>query len=267
MKRSHWMLVVTTMFLSGHAVGLRAGVTCSNADYRGVYSYFSNGAFQDLPPQAAVLAGPFAQAGILIPDGKGNVTLEANASYNGVIAPLFTEATYDVTPECLITFTVPLPPPLTGVVTKFYGVLSGNVRQTSLMLTEPTVGVLPAAQFKQDIRFCGMNDFSGGWQIDMGGSIVAPRERAGLFHRIGRLVADGNGNFTAVSVADYNNRFVTENFSGTYTMNSKCFVSLSYKSSSGEDLTIVGPLTGRGDVAQVMVAAPGWAVMGWLRQQ
>src|SRR5258706_1557668 len=267
MKRSYWMLVVTVLFISGHAADLRAGTTCSNADYRGVYTYFSDGAFQDLPPQAAVLAGPFAQAGILIPDGQGNVTLEANASYNGNIAPLFTEATYSVTPDCLISFRVPLLPPLTGVVTKFYGVLAENARQTALMLTEPTVGVLPAAQYKQDIRFCGMGDFSGGWQIDMGGSIVAPKERAGLFHRIGRLTADGNGNFTATSVADYNNPFVSEDCSGTYTVNSKCFVSLQYKSSSGEDLTIVGPLAGRGEAALVMVASPGWAVKGWLRQQ
>jgi len=267
MKRSYWMLVLAIVFWSGHATGLRAATTCSNADYRGVYSYFSNGAFQDLPPQAALLAGPFAQAGILIPDGQGNVSLEANASYNGIIAPLFTDATYSVTPDCFISFTVPLPPPLTGVVTKFYGVLSGAARQTALMLTEPTVGVLPAAQYKQDIRFCGLNDFSGGWQIDIGGSIVSPKERAGLFYRIGRINSDGNGNFTATSIADYNNKFATEDFSGTYTVNAKCFVSLSYKSSSGEDQTIVGPLTGRGDVAQVMVASPGWAVMGWLRQQ
>jgi hypothetical protein len=267
MKRSQWMLIVTVLFLSGHAADLRAATTCSNADYRGVYTYFSDGAFKDLPPQAAVLAGPFAQAGILIPDGKGNVTLEANASYNGNIAPLFTEATYSVTPDCKITFTVPLPAPLTGVVTTFSGILSQNNRQTALMLTDPAVGVLPAQQYKQDIRFCGLGDFSGGWQIDMGGSIVSPKERAGLFHRIGRLDADGNGGFTATSIADYNNKFSAEDFSGTYTVNAKCFVSLSYKSSTGEDLTIVGPLAGRGEAALVMVASPGWAVKGWLRQQ
>jgi hypothetical protein len=267
MKRSHWMLAVTVLLVSGHVAGLRADTTCSNADYRGVYTYFSDGAFQDLPPQAAVLAGPFAQAGILVPDGQGNVTLEANASYNGNIAPLFTEATYSVTPDCLISFTVPLPPPLVGVVTKFYGVLADHARQTALMLTDPPVGVLPAQQYKQDIRFCGLGDFSGSWQIDMGGSIVAPKERAGLFHRIGRLTTDGNGNFSAVSIADYNNKFTNENFSGTYTVNSKCFVSLQYKSGSGEDLTIVGPLAGRGEAALVMVASPGWAVKGWLRQQ
>src|SRR5260370_1257973 len=261
------MLVLAILFWSGHATGLRAATTCSNADYRGVYSYFSNGAFQDLPPQAALLAGPFAQAGILIPDGQGNVTLEANASYNGNIAPLFTEATYSVTPDCFISFIVPLPPPLTGVVTTFYGILSQNSRQTALMLTDPAVGVLPAQQYKQDIRFCGLSDFSGGWQIDMGGSIVSPKERAGLFHQIGRLDADGNGFFTATSVADYNNKFTTEDFSGTYTVNAKCFVSLSYKSSSGEDMTIVGTLNGRGDVSQEMGASPGRPVIGSLGQQ
>jgi hypothetical protein len=267
MKRTFWTLTGAVLLLSANATALRAGTTCTNADYRGVYTYFSDGAFKDLPPQAALLVGPFAQAGILIPDGKGNVTLEANASYNGYIASLFTEATYSVTPDCQITFVVPLSAPLAGVVTTFHGFLSQNNRQTALMLTEPLVGVLPAQQFKQDIRFCGLGDFSGAWQIDMGGSIVAPLERAGLFHQIGRLESDGNGAFTATLVSNANNKLVRESFSGTYTMNAKCFVSLSYKSSSGEDLTIVGPLTGRGEAALVMIASPGWAVKGWLRQQ
>src|SRR6185436_9852246 len=115
--------------LSGLVTDLRAATTCTNADYRGVYTYFSDGAFANLPPEAAVLAGPFAQAGILIPDGNGNVTLEANASYNGIILPLFTQATYSVTPDCHIEFVVPLPAPLVGVVTKFYGQLANGARQ------------------------------------------------------------------------------------------------------------------------------------------
>src|SRR5260221_12947213 len=106
MKRSYWMLVLAILFWSGHATGLRAATTCSNADYRGVYSYFSNGAFQDLPPQAALLAGPFCQARILIPHGQGNLRLEADGHYNGIITPPFTDNAHSGAPARCIFVTV-----------------------------------------------------------------------------------------------------------------------------------------------------------------
>lgn len=266
MKRLHWMLGIAVLVLSGNAADLHAAISCSNADYQGTYAYFSVGALLQLPPQGAALIGPFAQAGTLTSDGQGNLILETTASYNGLVLPGNTTATYTVTPDCQITFNVALPDPL-NVTAVFAGSISHSVRQVSLMITDPQGSVLPAQQNKQDVRFCGTSDFSGAYQIDLGGSIVAPKARAGLFHRIGRLMADGAGSFTASSTADYNGGVVKEDFQGTYTVNSKCFVTLSYTSAAGESITITGPLSGHGEEASVMVASQGWAVAGNLRAQ
>jgi len=271
MKRVYWVLTAVILSVSGFASNLWAtDVTCSNADYKGVYGFESDGAFANLPPQAALIQGPFAQAGVLIPDGAGNVTLHANASYNGIIFPLDTAATYSVTPDCHIEFVVPLPPPLTGVITKFYGQLAHNARQTVLMASFPadasgkTVGVLPAIQYKQDLRFCGPSDFSGAYQIDMGGATTVPASSAGPFHRLGRLQADGDGNFTATDLANFNSQLVNESFSGTYTVSADCFVSLSYTMNGGQ-YNIVGPIVGHGEMLLVMMKVPGWESEGTLR--
>lgn len=266
MKRLQWMLAVSILILLTRASSMRAGVTCSVSDYKGTYAYFSVGALLQLPPQGAALIGPFAQAGTLTSDGQGNLQLTTTASYNGIVLPGNTTATYTVTPECAIQFNVYLPDPL-NVTAIFAGVISHNVRQVSLMITNPQGSVLPAQQNKQDMRFCGPSDFSGAYQIDLGGSIVSPKSQAGLFHRIGRLVSDGNGSFTATSTADYNGGVVQEDFQGTYTVNSDCFVSLSYTDARGNPGSIVGPLSGYGEEASVIVAVQGWAVAGKLRAQ
>lgn len=258
-------VVIAGMALGVFSAAARADVTCSVSDYRGTYGYFSTGNLLQLPPQGAALVGPFAQAGTLTSDGAGNLTLETTASYNGIILPGNTTATYTITPDCQITFNVFLPFPL-NANSVFKGVFSNNVRQTSLQIVDPPGSVLPAQQNKQDIRFCGISDFQGAYQIDVGGAIVSPASRAGLFRRIGRILADGNGSFTATSWASYNGLPVQEDFSGTYDVNSKCFVSLNFTLKS-EKMLITGPLTGRGESASVIVAAPGWAVAGQLRAQ
>lgn len=48
-----------------------------------------------------------------------------------------------------------------------------------------------------------MEGFSGAYQVDVGGSISAPQSRAGPFHRIGRLLSDGEGHFAADTIANY----------------------------------------------------------------
>jgi hypothetical protein len=265
MKRLHLIAASAALFLAS-TTSLKAAVSCSNADYVGTYAYHSTGALLQLPPQGAALVGPFAQAGTLTSDGKGNLTLETTASYNGLILPGNTTATYSVSPDCQITFFVALPDPL-GVNAVFAGSISENVRQVSLMIAEPQGSILPAQQHKQDVRFCGTTDFAGAYQMDLGGSVAAPKTRAGLFHMIGRLEADGNGLFTATSTTNYNGLVQKEDFTGSYTVNSKCFVTLNYKSPAGENMTVTGPLSGHGEGASVVIASQGWAVAGNLRAQ
>ena len=134
------------------------------------------------------------------------------------------------------------------------------------MITDPPGSVIVGRHVKQDGRFCSIGDFSGAYQVDLSGSVAGPKERAGQFQRLGRLVTDGAGNFTAKTIANYAGRQVQEDFTGTYDVNAKCFVTLKY-SFGGEQLTIYGALGGHGETAMMMVTSPGWAVSGQLRAQ
>jgi hypothetical protein len=266
MKHLRWMLVAAIAFLSGQALTLRAAITCTTEDYKGVYAFYTGGAFAQLPPQAALVQGPFSQAGTFTSDGQGNVVVESTPSFNGLILPSTSTTTYTITPECVITYSLTLPEPL-PVPSTFTGILSLGGRQNTVMVTDPPGTVVVGEHVKQDLRFCGVGDFNGAYQIDIGGSITQPRERAGLFHRLGRLVSDGAGNFTATSFASYNGRIAQESFSGTYDVNSRCFVTLKYVGVGQENITITGALGGHGEIAMVMVASQGWAVSGFLRAQ
>ncbi len=265
MKRFHFAVSLTGLLLLSSGMALEGAITCSTSDYSGSYAFYTTGALLQLPPQGAVLLGPFAQSGIFTSDGQGNVIIESNASYNGLVLTGNATSTYTITPECVVTFSLTLPFPL-SVPSTFTGILSGSNRQDTVMITDPPGSVVVGRHVKQDQRFCGLSDFNGAYQIDINGTIAAPRERAGLFQRIGRLVSDGAGNFTAKTIGNYAGRFVQEDFNGSYEVSAKCFVTLKYRS-LGEDVTINGAMGGHGETAMVMVMSPGWAVSGQLRAQ
>jgi hypothetical protein len=263
MKRSFWMLAVAILSLSN---GARAAQTCTTSDYKGVYAFFTRGAFVTLPPAAAAIQGPFAQAGTFTSDGQGNILIESTPSFNGFIIPSSSVGTYTITPECVITYSLILPDPI-PVPTTFKAVLSLGNRQNSVMIVDPPGTVVVGEHAKQDLRFCGVGDFSGAYQIDLSGSITQPKDRAGLFQQVGRLVADGEGKFKAIAYTSYAGRPAEESFEGTYDVSSRCFVTLNWVGAGAEKLTISGALGGHGDVAMVLVASPGWAVSGYLRAQ
>ncbi len=255
---------VFSLVLIAQATGVWAENICSVSDYRGTYAFHGSGAFIDLPPEAAPLAGPFAQAGTFTSDGQGNLVIESIPSFNGIIAPSAQDATYTITPDCVITFNLVLP--IVDIPTTFLGVLSSGNRQMNLMVVDPPGTVISGEHSKQDLRFCGVADFSGAYQIDLTGSRVPPLARPGLFHRSGRLVSDGQGSFTATTLANYAGYLVEEDFEGTYTMSPRCTLELHYNY-EGEDYSITGYMAGHGEEAAAIVPMSGWAVSGSLRSQ
>ncbi|MSV30009.1 MAG: hypothetical protein EXQ52_14875, partial [Bryobacterales bacterium] len=211
----------------GSYSGSQAATRCTDSDYSGAYAFSSIGTLVELPPEGRALLGTLLQAGRFLPDGKGGLFIETNASYNGIVINGDIPATYKVTPDCFINFDLVLPFPL-SIPSKFVGVLSQNNRQMALLLTEPSGTVVKGDHYKQDLRFCGLKDFAGGYSVELHGTTNVPRNLAGRFQRIGRLVADGDGSFTATTIANYNGRVTPENITGTYTVSSKCYVTLNY---------------------------------------
>jgi hypothetical protein len=268
MKRSDWMLALSILLLSGQT-SLWAGITCSTSDYKGTYSFSSVGALITLPPAGAPLVGPFAQSGAFMSDGQGNLTIDTTASYNGNVLFGSEPASYTVSPDCIVTVSLTLPPPL-NVPATFTGVLGLDNRQMVLMITDPPGNVVVGEHYKQDSQFCAITDFSGAYQVDLGGSIVSPKSLAGQFHTIGRLVADGNGNFTGSTFANYNGNVAQETFSGTYDVTARCSLTMTYTGGSGstaQTITINGSIGGHGEILPVMITTSGYAVAGVLRAQ
>ena len=257
---------LAALYLLGSGLALQGAITCTTADYRGTYAFYTTGALLQLPPAAAALIGPFAQAGIFNSDGAGNVVIESAQSYGGYIQSSGEVGTYSVSPDCVVTYSLVLPPPL-SIPATFTSVLSGGNRQNVVMITEPQGSVVVGRHVKQDQRFCAVSDFTGAYQIDIAGTITGPKEAAGLFQGLGRLVSDGNGNFTGKSIGNFAGRQVTEDFKGTYDVTAKCGLTLKYANSFGQSASIGGYLGGHGDSAAVIVLNPGWAVSGMLRAQ
>ena len=262
---------IACVSLLAAAFAAQGAITCTTADYKGSYAFLTVGSFVRLPPAAAVLQGPFSQAGTFVADGEGNLVITSTASYNGNVLPANDPAVYTVSPDCTLKIDLTLPLPL-AVSATFQGVLSGNNRENTVMVTNPPGTVVAGRHAKLDLKFCSISDFRGSYSMDLTGSVAASAQNvtAGLFQRIGRLVADGNGGFTANTFANYNGTSVAEDISGTYTLNSACALSLKYTTGTNPSTvqnSIVGSLGGHGEVAMVMVATHGWSVSGTLRSQ
>jgi hypothetical protein len=269
MKRVNIVLSVAGFLLLGSSMTVQGAITCSTPDYNGSYAFITSGAFVQLPPAAAALAGPFAQAGTFTSDALGNVTIVSTASYNGIVLPANVPGTYVINPDCTIVFSLTLPPPL-SLPTTFSGVLTNNNRAMSLTIATPPGTVVLGTHVKQDMRFCGTGSFAGAYGVEMGGGIAGTTPKSGVFRRVGRLVSDGAGNFTAVTSANYNGQSVEEDFSGTYAVNGECAITLNFPVGTGASATtttVGGFLAGHGDVAMVMVTTSGWAVSGTLKAQ
>jgi hypothetical protein len=268
MKRLNVLLSFAGLLMMGTcATSQAATITCGVGDYSGAYAFITAGAFVQLPPAAAALLGTFAQAGVFISDGLGHVTIQSNASYNGLFLPANVTGTYTVSPDCTTVFKVTLPPPL-SIPSTFTGVLSNDNRSMALVISDPPGTVVIGTHAKQDIRFCGTSTFSGSFAIDMGGALAGTSSQAGPFHRVGRLVADGAGKFTATTLADYAGTSVQEDFSGTYSVAGDCGITLSYQvPNSTNTINWGGYLGGHGDIAMIMITNSGWAVSGSLKAQ
>jgi hypothetical protein len=254
--------------------GLSAAVTCTDADYNGHYAFSSVGSLLVLPPEGALLLGTISQSGRFNPDGHGKVPIETYAIYNGIPTNGFTPgATYSVAPNCVISFNLTLPVPI-PYPSQFEGTLSKDGREMVLMLTVPTGTEIIGQHIKQELSFCGPADFKGAYQIDLTGTVTGtgfyaqPAQIAGQFRQLGRMVSDGDGNFSASVFTNYAGKITPETFAGTYSITSECFVSLKYRSvSANAPLTIYGAIGGHGEIVMVTIPSPGWGVSGTLRAQ
>ena len=261
---------------------LNAASACSNADFQGVYGFFASGVILVAPGFPASLIGPFGRVGRLVADGKGNIAVANTASYNGNIIPEAYTATYTVNTDCSVDVRpltgLPIGPSgsLVNVPFEFVGALGNNGNSVAVVLCglgpgvpcsptpQPTGNVIRVLLTRQStsVGSCGTQSLSGGYQLDMSGSVIAgsvPQP----FARDGLLTFDGKGGLSGQTTASASGLAVTvEAITGTYSIDALCNVSISYSLAGNHTWT--GMLTNQSSGANLIVTDTGSVITGTL---
>jgi hypothetical protein len=90
--------------------------SCGLGTFEGVYSLIVSGQIIH-EPSVPIPPGPVSRAGRAVTDGRGNVTFQQRGSYNGVPSDESATGTYTVGSDCVITFIINAPPPVSFPVT------------------------------------------------------------------------------------------------------------------------------------------------------
>ena len=103
---------------------------CSNASVQGTFAYTSSGSIAS----PAEIAGPFAEVGTQVFDGKGSTTGSATLSQNGNILQVTVTGTYTVNSDCTGTMTLQVAP--IGVTVHVYFVVADSWNEFQAIETD-----------------------------------------------------------------------------------------------------------------------------------
>ena len=251
-----------------------AGPPCNLATYKGVYSLIVTGAIID-EPSVPVPPGPVSRVGRSVADGFGNVAFEQRGSYYGVPSNENATGTYTVSPNCVITFIINAPPPVSFPVT-FQGEILASGDYLTIMQINPE-GTTVKVNAKRVQNVCAVEDLKGSYMLDLHGYIppftllhfpppfppvipIGNDAIKGEYQELGVLTFDpprGNdlvagkpGNLTADTTASYNGAIDHQLWTGTYTIDRECRVTASFSKHAGAagvlDFTWWGVLADQG---------------------
>lgn len=264
MKRP--VLTFFAIFLLGH-ISQRAQAQgwCSNADVAGSYAGQLRGSFLNIP--GVDIRGPIGRVAIVQLDGSGNLNVPFERGvYVGIPASQPFAGTYAVAPDCTIQL-VAIPPPPLDFPVPFAGALSNDKRQFSVIIVGPGASV--EGEFERmNVNGCTNRTLTGGYAMQLEGTVLSPAPAAGPYRASGRLEFDGAGSVRAAGVASTNGIAAPLQFTGTYSVASECSLSISY-SAGGVDYKMEGVIGDSGRKVVLLQTAPlGTAVVtGVLRNQ
>jgi hypothetical protein len=129
--------------------------------------------------------------------------------------------TYTVNGDCTIGLLFTRVPDPLNLPLPITGMLADGGKEVRLVAAGPGA-IAPATLHKITMVGCSTADFAGSFALDMEGRLVEPTDRAGPFGRVGRLVSNGQGTFTASTLANYSGSLTVETFIGTYSVDTEC---------------------------------------------
>ena len=219
---------VNDLRIRSQAEAVPRPLNCNNARFKGVYSALAKGEFN--LPALGPLNGPTTRIGRVQVDGLGNSEISAITSLNGVVLKESYEGHYTINTDCTAKVVLLIPFPGVGFIPfEFAGIVSDNFQQMDIQLVNPqgsTVGLTLRRQ--GDETNCSDKDLNGGYAVDMRGYTNLLSPPATSFYRLGRVVFDAKGRFTAATNTSTAGDIQPDNFSGSYSVDRNCFFTMSY---------------------------------------
>jgi hypothetical protein len=222
--------VALTVVLCLAAVCAARAQSCSNSDFKGVYSALVTGSFITAPA-AGVPTGATARIGRVQVDGNGVSSIAATLSLLGFIFQENYGGNYTINADCSadVILNVLFPGSPNPVPFHFLGSLSDSGNSMDLILSNPQGSDLRITLKRQPQATCSTSDLNGPYSLSIAGrNFMVPINPNGLFARVGQVKFDGVGGFTASVHTSYNGIVLLENFSGSYTMASNCIFKTSF---------------------------------------
>jgi hypothetical protein len=125
------MAAVTVLALAMSLTAQAQDKGCSNATLRGSYAQTGSGVITAPPDQA----GPFANVGTLVFDGKGGLAGTLVANSNGSSSPATETGTYTVNSDCTGAYTVQIAP--FGITSQAFFAIDSNGDELEIIVTDP----------------------------------------------------------------------------------------------------------------------------------
>ena len=140
-------------------------------------------------------------------------------------------------------------------------ILAGMLVGMRVLLLRP--GSLPKVHAQDS---CTGANFKGAYGYTFNGSVTGGLS-GGLFAATGRLVADGQGNFSGAETASLDGEIFQRNYTGTYKVNSNCTGSATSNDNFGAATRCDFVIVAGGREIQVIEADAGTVIVGCLKQQ
>ena len=204
---------------------------------------------------------PFADAGALFSDGKGDFTGTTTSSSAGVIAKRAISGTYTVADDCTggASFVDSLGQRMNlDIVVVDFG------REVKFIQSD--VGTVISGGAKQRSGYCSNPSVSGPYAYAIQG-FVAAGNSFGAFADSGRLVADGNGNLSGTSTVSENGAISRRTLRGSYSVDQDCRGSAVLNASSGYSVVLDCVIVDNGRGIQFIQTDTGTVISGGARKQ
>ena len=256
-RSAHFLILAAAL----PALTQAAGPPCNLGTFKGIYSLLVTGQVIN-EPSLPIPPGPASRVGRAVSDGNGNVTFRQLGSYNGIPSDESAVGTYTISSDCIATFIINAPPPVSFPVT-FQGPILASGDYLTIMQIVPE-GTTVKVNSKRVQNNCTFEDLKGTYALDMKGfipkrtifSLPSPPFPPGIppfvigndaiqgdYLELGvltfepptglDLVTGKPGKLRGDTTASFNGNIDRETWSGVYTIDKDCTVNASFSKRAG----------------------------------